>query len=273
MSGRDAKKIVIVRKKKGHAHAHHGGSWKVAYADFVTAMMAFFMVMWILGMDEQTKKAIESYFSNPIGQENGYSTGNSPIASGNSPGAVKSPPLRLIMRSAQQERFERAEAKLLSRLNSPQGLGGIGARVEIVVNENGLRVELIEGENGDAFFPFGSPVMKEPARKALAVIAEELRLLSNPVVIEGHTDAAPFGARGGYSNWELSAERANAARRVMEGAGLDPQRIKEVRGLADRELRRPEHPLDPTNRRISIFLPFVLPPEPPTSVPDAAGAS
>ena len=264
MGSRDpaARRVVVVRRKKVRAHAHHGGSWKVAYADFVTAMMAFFMVMWILGMDEQTKRAIESYFANPVGHEKGYSGGSSPIASGSSPGAVKTTPLRLIVRSAQQERFERAEERLLRRLNSPEGLAGIGARVEVVVNETGLRVELIEGGDGEAFFPFGSAAMKAPAREALGVIAEELKLLTNPVVIEGHTDAARFGARGGYSNWELSAERANAARRVLEGAGLDPQRVREVRGLADRELRRPDRPLDPTNRRISIYLPFVLPPEP-----------
>ncbi len=264
------KKVVIVRRKKAHAHAHHGGSWKVAYADFVTAMMAFFMVMWILGMDEQTKKAIESYFASPVGQQKAYSGGSSPISSGSSPAAVPTAALRLIVQSRQKEGFERARDRLNRRLAGPDGVGGIGARVEIVVSQDGLRIELVEGGDGEAFFPFGSPAMKPPARRALRLIAAELVALSNPVVVEGHTDAAPFGARGGYSNWELSAERANAARRVLEGSGLDPRRVVEVRGLGDRQLRRPDLPLDPSNRRISILLPFVLPPEPAAPVRSGA---
>jgi chemotaxis protein MotB len=257
---KEKRPIIIVKKKKVHGGGHHGGSWKVAYADFVTAMMAFFMVMWILGMNDQAKEAVEGYFSNPVGYKKGYSSGTSPLSSGNSPGQVRSAPMRLIMRSYQQERFEQVGDRIRTRIESARGLGSIAAQVEIIVSNAGLRIELIEGAGGETFFAFGSAVLKPPARIALELIAHELGELSNPVIIEGHTDAALFG-RSGYTNWELSADRANAARRVLHTAGLGTERIREVRGHADRDLRVPDNPLDPANRRISIFLPFTTPPD------------
>jgi chemotaxis protein MotB len=250
--------IIRVVKKGGHG-GHHGGSWKVAYADFVTAMMAFFMVMWIVGMDQHTREAIEGYFSNPVGYKKGYSAGKSPISSGNSPATVKTVPVRLVSRMDEEKIFERAGEKIRTRLVQDNGLGAVSAQVEVVVTSSGLRIELIEGSSGEIFFPIGSADVKPAARAALQVIASELSTLANPVIIEGHTDSAPYGAAG-YSNWELSTERANAARRVMQDAGLRPERVVEVRGLADRHLRVPDQPLAPANRRISILLPFRTPP-------------
>ena len=258
MANEKSKPIVIVKKKKVHGGGHHGGSWKVAYADFVTAMMAFFMVMWILGMNDNAKQAIEGYFSNPVGYKKGYSSGSSPISSGNSPGSVQTQPIRLIMRAYQQQRFEEAGEKIRTRIGRMSAGGQIAAQVEVVVTSSGLKVELIEGGDGENFFAFGSAALKPAARRALEVIAAELAPLGTPVVVEGHTDAAPFGTSG-YSNWELSADRANAARRVLEASGVASERIAEVRGHADRELRVPENPLDPANRRISVFLPFTVP--------------
>jgi chemotaxis protein MotB len=249
------KPIVIVKKKKGHAGGHHGGSWKVAYADFVTAMMAFFLVMWILGMDEGARQAVEGYFSNPVGYKKGYSSGNSPLSSGNSPGQIQSRPIRLIMRAAEQERFEEVGAKIQLRVREESALRQIATQVEIITTEQGLRIELVEGGDGQTFFAFASRELKPAGRSVLRLIAQELGELANPMVVEGHTDAAQFGSSA-YTNWELSTDRANAARRALQGAGLDPSRIQEVRGYADTQLRVPTRPLDAANRRISILLPF-----------------
>ena len=267
----DKKKSVIIIKKvnKGHG-GHHGGSWKVAYADFVTAMMAFFMVMWILGMDSETRKAIEGYFTNPVGLSQGYSSGVSPIATGSSPMSVKTPnPLRLITRSFEEQKYKELANRIQVRLKSADGLTEIAAQIEVIVTDQGLRVELVEGGDGEMFFALGKAQLKPAAVRALEAIAAELKETATPLVVEGHTDAAPFGARG-YSNWELSADRANAARMAMEGAGLGEYRIHEIRGYADRALRNPNNPLDSANRRISILLPFSS--EAP-SVPGSEGGS
>jgi len=256
-------KVIIVKKIKKAAHGHHGGSWKVAYADFVTAMMAFFMVMWILGMDDQTKQAIEGYFSSPVGYKKGYSSGSSPLASGSSPAAVKREAIQMAVRQQQSKRFEAVQAHLRGSMDSIAALGKLRAKVEITVTRNGLRIELIEDAKGDTFFPISSAVLTEQGRITLQTIAAELTGLENPVVIEGHTDAARY-ATSGYSNWELSADRANAARRILEESGLDASRVTEVTGLADRQLRYPAEPLNPSNRRISILLPFLVPPDTPS---------
>jgi chemotaxis protein MotB len=245
---------VVIVKKKAHAHAgHHGGAWKVAYADFVTAMMAFFMVMWILGMDQQLRNSIEGYFSNPVGFKKGYSAGKTPLSSGNSPATAQTTPLKLISRRSEEEELKNTGGKIKSRLKEA-GLSAIGDRIEIVQTQTGLRIELAEGANGNEFFALASAAMQPAMKQTLEIISRELAPLRNPLVIEGHTDAAQYA--GLYSNWELSTDRANAARRVLEGAGLSASRIVEVRGLADRELRDPENPLNPRNRRITIFLPF-----------------
>jgi chemotaxis protein MotB len=263
-------KIVIVKRVKKAAHGHHGGSWKVAYADFVTAMMAFFMVMWILGMDENLKKAIEGYFSNPVGFKKGYSAGKSPLSAGTSPAAVKTEALRLAARIDQERRFREVGNSLTEKFSKTVNLHGRTARVEVIVTSAGLRIELIEDSSGETFFASGSSQLTPTGDLALEVIGEELKSLTNPVIIEGHTDAAPY--RGNYSNWELSADRANAARRVLEAAGLSKDRVRSVTGLADRQLRNPADPLDPTNRRISVFLPFVTPPGMPETPPKPEGS-
>jgi chemotaxis protein MotB len=265
------KKIVIIRKKKVAGGGHHGGSWKVAYADFVTAMMAFFMVMWILGMDEKVKQAIEGYFSNPIGYKKGYSAGTSPISSGTSPTKMSSSQVRMIVRTAEQRRFGELATELRTRLAENEALKKIGARVEVVMTKEGLRIELIESGTGEMFFPSGSAQIKPAAALALQIIAPELLGLTNEVVVEGHTDAVRYGDDAGYTNWELSADRANAARRVLQVSGLPAARIVEVRGLADRHPRVVENPMDPSNRRISILLRYTQLPTPDELPrPDAA---
>ena len=141
MSDKKKSVIIIKKVKKGHG-GHHGGSWKVAYADFVTAMMAFFMVMWILGMDSDVRKAIEGYFTNPVGLQQGYSSGVSPIATGSSPSVVKTPqPLRLITRSFEEQKYRELANRIEVRLRSGDGLSEIAAQIEVVVTDQGLRIE------------------------------------------------------------------------------------------------------------------------------------
>ena len=255
-----AKPRIIVRKvKRKHHGGHHGGSWKVAYADFVTAMMAFFLVMWILGMDQQLRRAVEGYFSNPVGYKRGFGSGRSPISSGTSPAMVRTNPIQMVSRMRQEEAFRMAQQRIGEALAEAPEVGALRARVETVVTAGGLRIELIEGDPDESlFFALGSAQLRDAGRAALMVIGHELAGLENPVILEGHTDAAQYGI-GDYSNWELSSDRANAARRVLQRSGVEQARFHEVKGLADRDLRDPGHPLSPVNRRITITLPFVKP--------------
>ncbi len=246
---------IIIKKVKKGGHAHHGGSWKVAYADFVTAMMAFFMVLWIVGMDEKTRQSIEGYFSNPAGYKKGYGSGMSPISSGNSPARIATNQLKMIVHTAEQKSFNEVADRIKVRLDSARGSLGT-AKFEVTVGDDGLRIELLESGQGDTFFERGSATMQPAAQLSLTLIAQELEALRNHVVVEGHTDAATYGANATYTNWELSADRANAARRVLESGGVAATRVSEVRGYADTKPRNAANPMAPENRRISILLPF-----------------
>jgi chemotaxis protein MotB len=248
-------RVIRVTRRRRVRHPHHGGSWKIAYADFVTAMMAFFMVLWILGMSPEVRKAIQAYFTDPIGYQKAYSQGASPISSGSSPTTVPRPPLRMITRASQERAFLTTAERLRHQLAAAIDEKGLGLSVDVLVDKAGLRIDLFESGRGDAAFPLGSAEMKPAARRALLVIAGELRGLPNDLVVEGHTDATQF-PQPGYSNWELSSDRANAARRVLEGAEIPARRVIGVRGLADRDPRLPAKPFDPSNRRITILLPF-----------------
>ncbi len=251
----DGRKIIVIRKKKGGHDEEHGGAWKVAYADFVTAMMAFFLVMWIMGMDQGVKDMVEGYFSNPVGFKRAFSGGSNPMSAGTDPSNLDLRRAVLMTREAQRVQFQRAAEEIGEKLMERGLLGGMEAAVEIVVTEQGLRIELMETGEGETFFDKASARLKPALRSVLALVGPELQALPNPVVVEGHTDALPFGSPG-YSNWELSVDRANAARRVLLEAGLNGERIMEVRGYAERELKNPDDPLDPRNRRISVLLPF-----------------
>jgi chemotaxis protein MotB len=250
----DSRPIIIKKVVKG-GHAHHGGSWKVAYADFVTAMMAFFMVLWIVGMDDKTRQSIEGYFSNPAGYKKGYGSGMSPISSGNSPARIATNQLKMIVHTAEQKAFSETADRIKARLDSAKGSLG-SARFEVTVGDDGLRIELLESGQGDTFFQRGSAGMQPAAKLGLTLIAQELVALRNRIVVEGHTDAATYGANASYTNWELSSDRANAARRVLEAAGIPAARVSEVRGYADTKPRDLTNPMAPENRRISVLLPF-----------------
>jgi len=261
MAARGGKKIVIVKKKVMGGGGHHGGSWKVAYADFVTAMMAFFMVMWILGMDDKTKQAIEGYFANPVGYKKGFGAGSSPLSSGSSPSAIQKTPMRMIVRTTEQRTFENLRRSILDKLAENDSLKKLNAVVDVQVTNEGLRIELIESGKGDVYFPIGSAKMNAATMLTLQLVGAELREMENKIVLEGHTDGARYGTDGAYGNWELSTDRANAARRVLQSTGVAANRVVEVRGYADTKPRVLNDPMAAANRRISILLPYTATPE------------
>lgn len=261
---KDKRPVVVIKKVKKGGHGHHGGSWKVAYADFVTAMMAFFMVMWLVGLDDETRRHIEQYFSHPIGYHTGTASGDSPINSGPSPSSTGDVRFQLIVRRGEKGAFEETAERIRSRLDSAAS-GMRSLAVEIVVTEEGLRIELLESGDGETYFPRGSATPQPTALRAIELIGGELAQLRNQIIIEGHTDAVPYARGASYTNWELSGDRANTARRVLEAAGIEPYRMREVRAMGASRLRNADDPLAAENRRISIILPFT---EFPAPAPD-----
>ncbi len=246
---------IIIRRVSGGDHGHHGGAWKVAYADFVTAMMAFFMVMWIMGMSPETKDLIQGYFQNPVGFKKGFGAGTNPLANGNAMRHQGVNTIAVAPRESQQAQFQNVAERIRARIAADDELKSLSGNFEISVTSEGLRIEMTDAGSGETFFAIGSASPREPAMRALGLIGDELGKIGNPVILEGHTDARQYGTLG-YSNWELSAARANAARRVIVDSGVVSDRVAEVRGYADRHLRFPDRPLDPANRRVSILLPF-----------------
>jgi chemotaxis protein MotB len=247
--------VVIVKKKgKGH-HGHHGGAWKVAYADFVTAMMAFFLVMWLVGQSPNVKAAVAGYFRDPGVFE---TTRGSGVLPGGTEGLRESgvtpvsKPIPDDVKSA-REVLEKAAEHLRQALAKVPSLKALEDRIEITVTAEGLRIELLETAK-NSFFAVGSADLLPETVQILAVISQELGTLGNPVALEGHTDNRAYADSKGYGNWELSTDRANSARRAMERFGLRPGQINAVRGYANTRLRTPKTPLDARNRRISIVV-------------------
>jgi chemotaxis protein MotB len=231
--------IIIVKKKKAAHAAHHGGAWKVAYADFVTAMMALFIVLWLMNSDQKTKEAIGGYFKDPSGKSS--DTGNGEAGSGEN---------MSLTRKDLEGLKQRIEQALKQRANFETVLKD---KIQMTVTGEGLRIEFLENEAG-LFFVSGSPVPTESGKDLLAVFAKEIGVLPGKLLIEGHTDARPINRQKDYTNWELSSDRANAARRLMQVSGLRPDQVTNVRGYADQNLRDPAHPDNPVNRRITIVV-------------------
>ena len=254
----DDEKIIIIKKTKKAHHGHHGGSWKVAYADFVTAMMAFFLVMWIVGMDSDVKDLVEGYFNNPVGFRRAYGAGVDPVSQGMTPLPTDMSRMPLYIRRVEERRFNAVRDEILDQLEGVTSAGDFESQVEVVVTPDGLRIELREGPSGETFFEFGSDAVKPAAREALRIIATNIETLPNHMVIEGHTDGVTYGSTE-YTNWELSVDRANAARRLLIEYGLSGEKVDEVRGHADRDLLFRDRPFDPMNRRVTILIPFLKP--------------
>lgn len=216
------------------------GAWKVAYADFVTALMALFIVLWLLNSGSAVRQAVSGYFKDPRGYAGKVGAG--PANSG------ESLPIRV------SEIRQHIEAALRQAPEFQRMRNGI----RFAVTGEGLRIDLIETEQG-RFFVNGSSTPTGDGEHLLALLAAELNKLPNPVVIEGYTDSRPFRdaiPSSGYSNWELSSDRANAARRVLHQFGLAPHRVVEVRGYADQKPLEPNDPYSPRNRRVSIVVKF-----------------
>jgi chemotaxis protein MotB len=245
--------VIVIRRKKVH-HAHHGGAWKVAYADFVTAMMAFFLVMWLAAQDSRIRDAVAGYFAEPGLLP--HERSNSVMASGR--GGIDPSGLTVLdrkpngMLEAEQKALVSAAERIRAETQARE-FASLRDQVELSVTSEGLRIELVE-QNGSSFFDSGSAVLRGESIKILSVIAREIGTLRNDVVIEGHTDSRQYANGERYGNWELSSDRANAARRVMLEEGLRDGQLRAVRGFAENDLRIPDQPLDPRNRRVSIVV-------------------
>ncbi|WP_176115790.1 flagellar motor protein MotB [Burkholderia cepacia] len=265
--------LVVVRRKKGEDHdAHHGGAWKIAYADFVTAMMAFFLLMWLLGsVSKYDKQGIEDYFNTPLstllsGGKDAQAPRPSIVQGG---GRDLSDPAPAIDAKAQPvqasspaaaadivdtQKLERLKAKLTAAIAQSPSLRAYQDQIRIAITHEGLRIEIVDSLKRP-MFASGSSQPEGYATAILTQIGTALDDVDNRVSIAGHTDSTPYrDGPTGYSNWELSSDRANAARRALVAGGLREEKLLQVRGLAD------VLPLDrnvadePTNRRISILV-------------------
>ena len=240
--------IIVIKKKVVHG-GHHGGAWKVAYADFVTAMMAFFLVMWLVGQTQEVKSAVAGYFSDPVAFAQAVAIGVLPGGAGvdkNAPGTPNT------VEEAHAV-LEAAASQIRERLGEIPSLAELRDQVEFTVTPEGLRIELVDADQS-SFFDSGSSVLRGESNTLLGVIGRELSALENEIVIEGYTDSTPYASTARYTNWELSADRANAARRSMEQQGLPRARVASVIGHADRLLRHPDDPSNSRNRRVSILV-------------------
>jgi chemotaxis protein MotB len=229
--------IIIIRKKADHHDDEHGGAWKVAYADFVTAMMALFIVLWLLSASEKVQKAVGGYFQDPTGK--GHQAGSTTAGVGET--------LTLT-----QSQLQQIKDKIEQAMKQIPAFKDMQNQIKMTMTAEGLRIDLLETKRG-LFFETGNPRPTQAGGELLKVLANELSKLPNKIVIEGHTDSSPYG-RPDYSNWELSADRANAARRILTESGLDDGRISQVRGFSDQRLLLKDDPTNPSNRRISIIV-------------------
>ncbi len=280
--------IIIKKIKKGGGHGHHGGAWKVAYADFVTAMMAFFIVMWILASSEQVKQSVSEYFNHPdrfdiftgekksgplpidieIGQSTNNKKGEGKDKSDNSSiisfdKQMADTLFNKILEKAKQDSIEASkrveeigsqlQKKFENMMTEKPELKKILSSIKIEMTKDGLRIELIETTES-LFFEVGSAKIRPEALNVLKQLAVEIGKLPNYVEIEGHTDSRSYNTKTGYNNWDLSSDRALAARRVLDMNGLWDGQIIRVTGFADKKLRNPNNPFDASNRRISILV-------------------
>jgi chemotaxis protein MotB len=285
MAGPNKKPIIVVKRIKKVAGGHHGGAWKIAYADFVTAMMAFFLLMWLLSnADENKLKGIEEYFKQPlkltileIGQTIGDSS--SVIKGGGTDLTRKEAQMnrsnddtrtsvevykKELMPLAQnlaaeseavdQQRLEQLKKQLDSLLQNNERLAPYSKQLNIDITTEGLRIQIVDEKNRP-MFPLGSSQLQSYVKVILKELVPAINTLTNPITISGHTDSIPY-PRGNksYSNWELSADRANSARRSLVESGLEESRIMKVVGLSSAILQDDKDPQNPINRRINIIV-------------------
>ena len=238
---KSARPVIIVKKKGGHG-GHHGGAWKVAYADFVTAMMALFIVLWLLNTSKPVREAVGGYFKDSSATAKKLGTNQS--GSGEN-------------FSLSKDNMPKLKEELQKSVRQMGDFDKFKNQIEMTVTSEGLRIELLESASG-TFFDTGSHSPNSDGRQLLGMLAQELSGLPNKVSIEGHTDSKPYAATRDYGNWELSTDRANAARRLMQQSGLRQDQVSQVRGYSDQKLRKPSDPLDPSNRRITLIVQYIV---------------
>jgi chemotaxis protein MotB len=247
---------IIIKRNVVHA-GHHGGAWKVAYADFVTAMMALFIVLWLLNSSKQIREAVGGYFKDPTGTSKKVGSGET--------GAGDNFTLTM-------DNMDKLKDELQKTVRQMTTFDKFKNQIEMTVTSEGLRIELLETDKG-IFFPSGVADPTDSAKGLLVKLAQELGQLPNKISIEGHTDSKPFALNRNYGNWELSSDRAHAARRLMQENGLGPQQVTQVRGFADQHLRKPKDPEDPANRRISVIVEYRRKDAELAEAPPPAGAA
>ena len=247
----------IIKKVKKHS-GHHGGAWKVAYADFVTAMMALFIVLWILSQNDEIKKSVAHYFKDPIGlSDKGPSILNGSSIGIQKPAVDSSANNQILSRKKEMEILREMGEEILGELSKDDAFKSLLGQIKIEFVKEGLRIEIVDSSK-DLFFEIGTAKLTKAASLLLRKIGDNIAKLPNLVEVEGHTDARPYsGGANGYTNFELSADRANSARRALTSGDLPEKQIYEVRGFADRKLRDPEHPYSFVNRRISIIVKYL----------------
>ena len=255
MSGNEPKTRIIYRKK-GHGGGHHGGAWKGAYADFVTTLMALFIVLWIVGQNSALKQGIAAYFKDPGIFKEGQKGSLLPAGAGVLPGQpaeASPPPPTDIQKAAEEQRLQEAAARVKMLTDKGGAFESLKDQVRIEVTPEGLRVELIEKDHSP-FFQVGSASALQVLRPLLGNLQKALGFLPNNITVEGHTDGRQYADPQNFSNWELSVNRANTARKIMEAEGLPPGRIDRIVGHADRILRYAADPMHASNRRITFLV-------------------
>jgi chemotaxis protein MotB len=245
----DEQPIIVIKKKGGHG-GHHGGAWKVAYADFVTAMMALFIVLWLMNTSKPVQDAISGYFRDPLGvaKKTGSAMGGAGEAA-----AVK------------KEDMAKLKQDLIKAMEKMPDFDKLKKQIEMTITPEGLQIEMMESPQG-TFFENGKAQPTEIMQNLLKVLSAEIGRLPNSITIEGHTDSKPFSDSQLYGNWELSTDRGNAARRLMETSGLRPNQVVQVRGYADQKLRKPQAPEDPSNRRVTLIVQYLNTPAGPPAI-------
>lgn len=257
---------IIIKRKKVVAAGHHGGSWKVAFADFATAMMAFFLVLWLTATaSPEQKLAVEGYFRDPVGFTEGGSPnpvdleGSASVINEASPD-IESSQIQIedqvvdeLSETLEQRRMEELFQELKERIEQNETLQEFKDQLLIDITDEGLRIQIVD-RSGRPMFDSGRAELKYYSQDILFELAKTLGSVDNKLSITGHTDSTPFSGRPGYTNWELSADRANTARRALVAGGVRGEQIARVVGLSDSVLFDQEDPTAPVNRRISIIV-------------------
>src|SRR5579863_8329210 len=246
--------IIVIKKKINHV-GHHGGAWKVAYAGFVTAMMALFTVLWLLSSSKQVQEAVGGYFRDP--------TGTSRKVGSDMQGAGEN-------FSVSKDNMAQLKEELQKTMRQVPNFDKLKNHIEMTITSEGLRIELLDSATG-TFFESGRPDPNQDGQDILVALSKELGTLPNKIAVEGHTDSKPYSGKRNYSNWELSVDRANAARRLMQENGIRDDQIMQVRGYADQHLRKADAPLDPSNRRVSLIVEYLDKNKDDSDEPSAAG--